>query len=241
MRGHSRVRKNFERETEIDSEGSWILSYGDMVTLLLMFFILYFSVDPQTDRMKAIQAVLLDQLAPKDSSATGQPYNFSLGKGKGEALSETLISKWGAQVGTIGDKIFVEFPEVSFFAFGGVKVQSEGVKKLREFVKYYTPFAGDYLLTIRAFTDTVPVYANGSSLFKDNLELSALRSIAALRHLQKAGIPLRRMRAEGYGELKLSEEDKLKSLESAKKLKQKGIPLARRLVLIIEPELRDKL
>ncbi len=241
MKRSPRVKMFFERETEVDTEGSWILSYGDMITLLLMFFVLFFSVDKQADRFKALEAALLKQLAPKESSKSGTPYNFSLGDKKGEAISETLMAKWGAQVGKVGSKIFIEFPEVSFYAFGDVKVSAAGVGKLVEFASYYMPYAGDYLLTIRSFTDTVPVDANGSKRFKDNLELSALRSIAAMRYLQKAGIPLKRMRAEGYGELRLTDEEKAISMAAAKSAGLKGIPLARRLVLIVEPEVEDRL
>ena len=45
--------KRLKREQEqihIDTEGSWAISYGDMITLLLGFFILFFSLEPETKK-----------------------------------------------------------------------------------------------------------------------------------------------------------------------------------------------
>ncbi len=47
---------------EVDSEGSWAISYGDMVTLLLTFFILFFSLDSTPQKYTAIQDALVSAL-----------------------------------------------------------------------------------------------------------------------------------------------------------------------------------
>jgi flagellar motor protein MotB len=67
--------------------------------------------------------------------------------------------------------------------------------------------------------------------FKDNLELSALRAVSAMRELQELGVPLHRMKVGGYGEIRKLAGDASDS----------DLALARKLVLVIEPELKETL
>jgi flagellar motor protein MotB len=63
-------RRRTANHLEIDTEGSWAISYGDMITLLLSFFIIFFSTDQEKDRMKAMESALLVALGnDKDSTA----------------------------------------------------------------------------------------------------------------------------------------------------------------------------
>jgi hypothetical protein len=101
------------------------------------------------------------------------------------------------------------------------------------------PFAGSYQVTIRAFTDDRPVRKIKNRLFTDNLSLSVLRALAAVRVLQKSGLPLDRMKTAGFGTLRLSPQI-LRSLASASRGKR-GTPLSRKIVLLIEPDIRGDL
>ncbi|MBL7686769.1 MAG: hypothetical protein JNJ49_01955, partial [Bdellovibrionaceae bacterium] len=56
-------------QEEADSEGSWAISYGDMVTLLLCFFILFFTVNPNKDQTESVQQELLNIMMREMSSA----------------------------------------------------------------------------------------------------------------------------------------------------------------------------
>lgn len=229
------------RSEEVDTEGSWALSYGDMVTLLLMFFMIFFSVDPVKDRYQGLQLALLEELN-LDKSKIGAPTDtFRLGPGDGQGVDKLLLKDWGGEATAIGSKILIDFPALSFFDLGSLTLTPEAKKQLRVFAKRFEPYAGNYLLAIRAFTDSVPVNAGAGSRYTDNLELSALRSIAALRELQVNGIPLKRMRAEGYGEIRISPEleQAMTKAEAAKN--KKGISRARKVILIIEPDVEDRL
>ena len=56
-----------------------------------------------------------------------------------------------------------------------------------------------------------------------------------MRVLQKAGIPLNRMKLGGFGELKLAIED-LQSVLGRAPSSDERLKLARRVVLVIEPD-----
>ena len=215
---------------EIDTEGSWAISYGDMITLLLTFFVLFFSTSKELDRMKAMEKSLFSIL--KDSSApTQEVFNSS---GVPVVPNDDLQKKLNAQVKNYGNKLYVEFPDVSFFTSGSTVLTKAGRNELAKFMKLYEPYAGNYVVSIRAYTDLVPVINRGpASRFQDNLELSALRSVATVRVLREMGLPLNRMKIAGYGEIRLDQDDRMKS--------KKDLPLARKIVLSIEPEITEKL
>ena len=57
-----RRRHNDEMDITVDSEGSWAVSYGDMITLLLSFFVLYFTVDFEAQRDEQLKGAMLVEL-----------------------------------------------------------------------------------------------------------------------------------------------------------------------------------
>ena len=133
-----------------------------------------------------------------------------------------------------GTKIIVAFPQETFFDKGQVKVKKTSEILLRNFAQKYIQFAGTHQLSIKAFTDTTPV--RQVYRYQDNLELSALRAVAAMRVLQHAGIPLDRMKISGQGEYMLRAPA---SHDQKEKLKQDA--LARKIILVIEPMTEEKL
>lgn len=225
---------------EIDTEGSWAISYGDMVTLLMCFFILFFSVDQKREHEVSLQAALLQIFSPQEHAAESTPSypTINVGTKDEKGMSDEILEQWHGVAHKVGNKILVEFPDVSFFASGKIELTGEGKESLAKFVEKYMPFAGQHMIGIRAFTDTKKVMSSRrrrpAQLYTDNLELSALRSVATIRTLQKLGIPLDRMRAGGYGELKLTAEELTKTSTSIPS-NETILNLARRVVLVIEP------
>ncbi len=198
-------------EAEADSEGTWAVSYGDMVTLLLTFFIVFFSINP-----------INEDSAP----------NSSLRLALVKALKASPIEGFAHDQ---QNHIIVEFPAMSFFPSGQIEVTKEGRKALQEFVATYMPYAGNFKIGIRAFTDSRKVDASRNRRFKDNLELSALRAIATMRVLQKAGIPLERLQVGGYGELNMTAQE-LAALKPEQRSPAASLDFARKVVLVIQPE-----
>ncbi len=217
-------------EEEVDSEGSWAISYGDMITLLLTFFILFFNVNSRDQEQKmAIQEALLQQLKAL------QTPSIQIGQDRKPAgIEETIVAEWGGKTYRTGERVVVEFPAISFFDKGKVEIRKEAVDKLQQFAKLYLPYMGQNMLSVRAFTDTLKV--SEGKRFKDNLELSALRAISAMRVLEKHGIPLRLMRITGNGEF----ANLMNQIEDAN-FRSNGDPLARKVVLVIEPNTKEKI
>lgn len=231
-------RTNKHSSDHVDAEGSWAISYGDMITLLLSFFVLYFTVDH--DKVKANQMQQAMILKMEDVGIASEKQGFihrvTLGDEPGEGIDPRILLKVGAVVKQYGEQLVVEFKDVSFFNLSEVDVNKTGVEVLNSFAKMYTPFAGRYDLKIGAYTDSRKV--RDGLRFKDNLELSALRSVAAMRVLQKAGLPLRSMKLAGFGEFIGGEPSDPTVRGPATSAFPTKDPMAfdRKVVLVIEPK-----
>ena len=58
------LRRRETLENDQEFEGSWAISYGDMLTLLLAFFILFSSINKRDQEQGALKSALLTTLAP---------------------------------------------------------------------------------------------------------------------------------------------------------------------------------
>ncbi|MGE0763082.1 MAG: flagellar motor protein MotB [Bdellovibrionales bacterium] len=202
---------------EGDHNSNWAISYGDMVTLLLAFFVLFFSLGNDT-----LQIRLIDKLVKKEFAYVA-PTRPDATWGPIEQTADPVAPDLKTTVQ--GNKLLVEFPIVSFFKTAEYVLTPEGENSLKKFASVFTGFTGQMRLIVRGYTDSRPVRRGRHQPFSDNLELSALRAIAALRALNSAGIPHHLMRIGGYGET-----DKSQQVSAEERLRYD-----RKIVLVIEP------
>lgn len=217
-----KIRPKRRGGNDIDSEGSWAISYGDLLTLLLGFFILFFSIDSQKIQEKLLQRSIIATLAAKSHSESKDE------KFEKDIQDEKVFDYLGTEIKTAGRRVIIRFPGTSFFDTAQTKLTKSGERKLTEFAKKFVPFAGKSIINVVGFTDDRPV-TGPSWQFQDNLELSVLRAVSAQRQLKVAGIPMNRTRIGGHGVKEFIEkneniDEKLVRAES------------RTIMLVIEPE-----
>lgn len=218
-----------------DSEGTWAVSYGDMITLLLSFFVIFFTTDVQKEKNQKLTSLMafdLNQLqeVPQQIRHQGKNATLNFDMKELEGLNVKLHQK--------DEKLIVTFGKFSFFKSGHTDMRNEGEQILKRFVQIYLPYAGKYRISIKGFTDKSKVSSISGRRFRDNLELSALRSISAMRIMQKEGIPLNRMEIAGAGELKsVSEILPQLKMSTASEVKD----YSRTIVLILSPEKESSL
>jgi flagellar motor protein MotB len=148
-----------------------------------------------------------------------------------EKFNIAEIGDFDIKVEQVDNNMVVTFGKFSFFDSGKTEVRREASVLLRLFAEKYLPFASKYSLSIKGFTDKKPVMRRDRA-YKDNLELSALRAISAMRHLRLAGIPLGRMEIAGIGELKSI----AKVIPSPSQLTKTELnAISRTVVLVIKP------
>lgn len=223
------LKNHKEAASEEESEGTWAVSYGDMITLLLSFFVIFYNTDFEKEKTLKINHHLGFSIDSLNSSLKGS-VDQETGKDYSAKLGD--IKNLDIKVHEVGENLVVTFGKISFFNSGQTDIREDAAEVLKVFAEKYLPYAGTYQVSIKGFTDKRPV-RKIKRAYKDNLELSVLRAVSAMRVLQKEGIPLRRMEIAGVGELKLIE----KIFPKASELSQEELEaLSRTVVLVIKPE-----
>lgn len=181
---------NARIHSEEISEGSWAVSYGDMITLLLSFFVLFFSMDFKKNSEKSLENNLLHNF-------NAQALLIENKKDVAEKLDDNSIG-----IVQISDGTFLLFfKNVSFFNSGMTELTPQGKERLQLFYQKYIAMAGKYKIKAFSYTDGKKVQIRENRGFKDNLELSVLRSLSAIRFLNSLGVPSRRLEITGSGEM----------------------------------------
>lgn len=195
---HNKLRAPLQTE---EVENNWAISYGDMITLLLGFFVLFFNIRTETMNLTLLKKDLDKYF---DSSHSG-PSQRAIAQvdDPGDQKTAPILTSDISNVLQIksniqGERILVEFPGVSFFKSASHKLTTEGEKALTDFARAIHSHLGLFRLVVRGYTDGLTL--SPSSIYKDNLELSAFRSISAIRFLSQKGVALGNMRIAGYGE-----------------------------------------
>ena len=174
-----RRRIKFSRNKEIlasSETDSWLVSYSDLVTNLLCFFMIFFSVkavNSEDDFNNLISKLKLsyESLKSETEDHTNQFDDKIIGKLKEiEKISgtQTLIYKKFLQI---------EFPKGDMFLTGSAKVRASELSELEQVIKELYPYREKYQFTIVAYTDPTRVKASKSRWWNSNEELSALRAL----------------------------------------------------------------
>jgi len=202
-----------------EAPSEWLTTFADLSLLLLVFFILLFamsSVDnvkfkdsfqsvqiallgkDQTIATSRIardeQAVLVDQVKLQRQIMESQRKMFA----DVQFYQNTKGLKGVVGAHFDNGVITLRVPSDVMFASGQVDLSERGKDVLRELKDLLIKHA-DQRINIRGFTDDVLPSAN--SRFKDNWEISALRSVNVLRFLMSMGIQPNRLTATGLADL----------------------------------------
>lgn len=207
-------RKKEEKKAE--STGGWIVTYSDLMSLLLTFFILLYSISSVSEIkfMEASQSLQL-ALNGKSSGATILTDSTSLLKETPPSKAEEVINPeikelyekvteyveendLNSKVSVEMDKdgVYVDIQESVLFASGSADISEPGQKTLRTLAELVNSLKND--IVVEGYTDDVPIR---NSNFSNNWELASGRAISVLRYLSESEtVDPHRLSAKGYGE-----------------------------------------
>lgn len=194
----------FSSEFEIPTS-SWIVSYSDIMTIILTFFILLLSISTiaQTKYEMIVQAF------------TGEKAGNLM---EVEQEIKEVIEEQGLS-GEVKTKLDMNGLKVSFsnallFASGEAKLRNSARQVLAPISTHLVKKLGvQYGIIIEGYTDDVPI-SNGK--FASNWELSTSRAITVREVIANAGLDSRRISVQGFADTRAATEVDL-SLESERK------------------------
>ena len=233
--------------TEEETNSGWIVTFADMMTLLLVFFVLLYSLSSfETEKYKsAVEKIktnietesnligLLELLEIPESMDTQITIEDLTGLRSREDTLVRDINRFAATgkaedniTTTILDgKIIVRIRGEALFPSGSARLEDNAMRILDEITKVLFDYP-DYKINIKGHTDDIPI---STERFPSNWELSAIRATNVLKHLIKRGIQPQRLTATGYGKImplvpNISKENRAKNRRVEFVLEKKKTP-----------------
>lgn len=212
---------------EEEGAPAWMVTFADLVTLLLVFFILLFSISSvETERFKSVLSsiqIALNQNTPAarqiiiqpvaspsepnipaiipepDSSKQDEPQDSDKDKLVNDIEAMIQEQRLGefVYVYTEGERIIIRIKGTILFPSGDVQL-FEDAMPIFDDIRYLFEKYADYNIDIKGYTDNQPIT---TARFPSNWELSAVRATTVLRFFIDQGIDPSRMSATGYSEL----------------------------------------
>ena len=202
----------------------WLVTYGDMTTLLLTFFILMFTTAEIEGReLQLILSAFRGSLGLFTGGLTlskgvlaelGQQIESLPAKEKGDKLAKALekaVSIFQPEIKSRKVKItedergmIISLISDAFFERGSAELTPEGrriINKIGRFLQQRDFREND--IRVEGHTDNTPISPTSAlySIYPTNWELSAARAVKIVRILnEEFGIPGENLQAVGYGE-----------------------------------------
>lgn len=206
-------------DADEDEPNEWITTFADLSMLLLVFFILLYSMS-EIDAKKfdmTFQSVSKSISGKLQKVATSKVSREEAGAILNQVVTRRQIIKAQRKVfedvkylqttkGVEGimsanfedGKITIKLPSDVLFNPGKVQLSKKGRAAVKALKNFFISHSDQYI-NIKGYTDdTQP---SSRSRLKDNWEISSLRAVNVLRYLMKLGIKPNRLTATGLGEM----------------------------------------
>lgn len=208
MSEHRNTRKRRRgqvRAETTEARDRWLISYADLVTLLLALFIVLFASSDHK-RATAIASVMAAQFDGKGEQAA-TPASTGVMPGADSLVAvRTAIERTFATNKALRDRaavritergLVVSLTEAGFFAPADAEMRGEALPLLDAIADALR--RSDAPLRVEGHTDSLPI---STSRYPSNWELSAARATTVLSHLVTRGIPAARLSVAGYAEVR---------------------------------------
>lgn len=172
------------------SEEIWLLSYADLITNLLVFFLaLLAAAEISRPKMEQVMANLSGKTV---KGGTEELRDELVAHARAEGLEQVVNVDLTAK----GVELSINSGVV--FTTGSDQIPEQWAGVLRRILQKVVPYAGRYEFAVEGHTDDTPI--RGGGRFASNWDLSSARAIKVLGELESVGIPRSKLHVEGYAD-----------------------------------------
>jgi chemotaxis protein MotB len=198
----------------------WLATFGDLMSLLLCFFVLLLSMSTMDAKkieeaigslqgsMGILEGGTITKTSIKKGTPTTQspvPQNASqMAKEVSQAVKEFNELKQGMAGSAISleeaeEGLIVHLPADISFKAGTAEIYNEdSILFLKRIALIIKTIPAEVQVQVRGFTDNTPLAK--TSPFQDNWELSGARALSVVRYLIKFRVNSKKLSFAGYGE-----------------------------------------
>jgi chemotaxis protein MotB len=187
---NERVKKLHAPEAqEDDTDSVWLVSYADLLTLLLTFFMMLYASAPKGDDsprrnlasfVGGIKSIPAQQLAEIIIQATKDDHYLY------DVMTRPTV-----------EGVEITFATTVLFDSGKADIRSELLPSLRKIVSVLKTHAPDDQIRVEGHTDDEATRANGP--FPSNWELSGARASTVIREFESVGFAPDHLMSIGFG------------------------------------------
>jgi chemotaxis protein MotB len=176
------------------SNEAWLTSYADLITNLLIFFVLIISASSvETGRMEKIVQKISGETKPSSLTEAQEKVVEALEQQHLLEHVEARLTNEGLEISLNAG---VTFPS------GQAVILPEMEEPLAKVLATLAPYGAKYKLAVEGHTDEVPIK---SGQFKSNWELSSARAMQIRERVEQAGFNPKNIRVEAYADNKAPE------------------------------------
>lgn len=195
-----------QRRTKGHEEG-WLLSYADLITNLLLFFVLMMTAaNISKGRLQQIAKSISGAESPTSLESIRKEVEQQIAAQKLQDLVSSKVTDNGLELSLNSGLVFDS---------GQALVRPQLEETLASMLKVLAQYSKKYSFAVEGHTDSVPVLGGA---FPSNWELSSARAIVVRQRLENLGIPRERIRVEGYADTRPLPEAELTGLGPAERL-----------------------
>lgn len=211
---HNTGRRLLSPPDEAEEAEEWMMSYGDLMTLLLCFFIIFFAeYKNQSDEVLKMEL----------GKTFNEVQDMKEEDGEKQRARALMLSQIELQVREEMDlldvpdvnmgihrhrkEVLLRLYESDFFHIGSYNLKPNGRRVLNRVAELLSPFQDKVIIKVEGHSDSLPV--NPFSSYQTNLNLSSLRASHAANVLISHNINESRLRVVGFGSAKQLVPDRL--------------------------------
>jgi len=200
---------------EDEEQGDWIVTYADLMTLLLVFFVLMYAISSlNLDKFEQVMSSFQINLGEADLRDLVKAPDQHKRKA-GPADVSGVISREHEMLNDIDNmieakrlgshiiakmsqgKIHIQIRGKVLFVSGSADL-SKGAEPILDKIIGIIQSYEEYNVNIKGHTDNTPI---STAQFASNWELSAIRATSVLKYLIKQQVDPGRLTATGYGDI----------------------------------------
>lgn len=227
-----------------DQNGTWLISYADLMTLVACFFIMlvalanfddisfqekaknfayYFRGNPKETKGNVQKKIVTGPISEKEVEIEKErKITPESPKDLYTQINEKVKSASISEI-TLPKNIKVIFSGSAMFAPGKVELSDEVSASIEVMIDLIMSRGQDFLIIFEGHTDDTDI---SNQIYPSNWELSAARAGKVLKRFQMAGIPKENLVAVGYGDsrpLYNNKDDQGNAIPNSRKLNRRVV------------------